>query len=102
MFVPSFQLFFFFQAKCAVGLVYELINEVKQAARLAKPSGNQQIAVSLKEFAQMLSENVQVLNRHPECTVQEAANFPDSSAPAKAAQVGNRFKKNISSSLIFR
>lgn len=72
-----------------MSLVYELINEVKQAARLAKSSGNQQIVLSLKEFAQMLSENVQVLNKHPDCTVQEAANFPDSSAPAKAAQVGN-------------
>ena len=77
----------FFQAKCAVGLVYELINEVKQAARLAKSSGNQQITVSLKEFAQMMSEHVQDLNSYPEFTVQEAANFPDSSAPAKAAQV---------------
>ncbi len=62
---------------------------MKQAARLAKSSGNQQIALSLKEFAQMMSENVQVLNNHPEYTVQEAANFPDSSAPAKAAQVLN-------------
>ena len=92
LFIPPFH-FFFFQAKCAVGLVYELINEVKQAARLAKSSGNQQIAVSLKEFAQMLSENVQVLNIHPECTLQEAANFPDSSAPAKAAQVGTHMTK---------
>ena len=66
---------------------------MKTAARLAKPSGNQQVAVSLKEFAQMLSENVQVLNSHPECTLQEAANFPDSSAPAKAAEVGTHMTK---------
>ena len=81
--------FILLQAKCVVGLVYELINEMKQAATLARSSGNQQVALSLKEFAQMLSENVQVLNQYPECTVQQAANFPDSSAPAKAAQVKN-------------
>lgn len=66
---------------------------MKTAARLAKPSGNQQVAVSLKEFALMLSENVQVLNSHPECTLQETANFPDSSAPAKAAEVGTHMTK---------
>ena len=37
----------------------------------------------------MLSENVQVLDQYPECTLQQSANFPDSSAPAKAAQVNN-------------
>ena len=89
--------FSFFQAKCAVGLVYELINEVKQAARLAKSSGNQ-IASSLKEFAQMMSENVQVLNNYPECSLQESANFPDSSAPAKAAQV--RYQNCIKNGLL--
>ncbi|XP_078381360.1 uncharacterized protein LOC144664106 [Oculina patagonica] len=86
LFIESVCCIPFKEAKCAVGLVYELINELKQAARLSKSSGNQQIALSLKEFAQMMSENVQELNNHPECTVQEAANFPDSSAPAKAAQ----------------
>ena len=70
---------------------------MKQASTLAKSSGNQQAALSLKEFAQMLSENVQVLNQYPECTVQQAANFPDSSAPAKAAKVK---EKNLLSSFI--
>ena len=79
----------FFQAKCNVGLVYELINEIKQASSLARSHGNQQAALSFKEFAQMLSENVQVLDQYPECTLQQSANFPDSSAPAKAAQVNN-------------
>ena len=79
----------FFQAKCNVGLVYELINEIKQASSLARSYGNQQAALSFKEFAQMLSENVQVLDQYPECTLQQSANFPDSSAPAKAAQVNN-------------
>ena len=37
----------------------------------------------------MLSENVQVLDQYPECTLQQSANFPDSSAPAKAALVNN-------------
>ena len=78
-----------FQAKCNVGLVYELINEIKQALSLARSRGNQQAALSFKEFAQMLSENVQVLDQYPECTLQQSANFPDSSAPAKAAQVNN-------------
>ncbi|XP_078380408.1 uncharacterized protein LOC144663367 [Oculina patagonica] len=86
LFIESVCCIPFIEAKCAVGLVYELIHEVKQAARLAKSSGNQQIALSLKEFAQMMSGNVQDLNNHPEYTVQEVANFPDSSAPAKAAQ----------------
>ena len=63
---------------------------MKQAATLARSSGNQQVAVSFKEFAQMLSENVQVLNQYPECTVQQAANFPDSSSPAKTAQVESK------------
>ena len=44
----------------------------------------------------MLSENVQVLNQYPECTVQQAANFPDSSAPAKAAQVKTNSQPVIS------
>ena len=79
----------FFQAKCNVDLVYELINEIKQASSLARSHGNQQAALSFKEFAQMLSENVQVLDQYPECTLQQSANFPDSSAPAKAAQVNN-------------
>ena len=79
----------FFQAKCNVGLVYELINEIKQASRSARSYGNQQAALSFKEFAKMLSENVQVLDQYPECTLQQSANFPDSSAPAKAAQVNN-------------
>ena len=78
-----------FQAKCNIGLVYELINEIKQASSLARSRGNQQAALSFKEFAQMLSENVQVLDQYPECTLQQSANFPDSSAPAKAAQVNN-------------
>ena len=78
-----------FQAKCNVGLVYELINEIKQASSLARSHGHQQAALSFKEFAQMLSENVQVLDQYPECTLQQSANFPDSSAPAKAAQVNN-------------
>ena len=37
----------------------------------------------------MLSENVQVLDQYPECTLQQSANFPDSIAPAKTAQVNN-------------
>ena len=41
----------------------------------------------------MMSENVQVLNNYPECSLQESANFPDSSAPAKAAQV--RYQNGI-------
>ncbi|CAH3143126.1 unnamed protein product [Porites evermanni] len=77
----------FIEAKCNIGLVYELINEIKQASSLARSRGNQQAALSFKEFAQMLSENVQVLDQYPECTLQQSANFPDSSAPAKAAQV---------------
>ncbi|CAH3181730.1 unnamed protein product, partial [Porites evermanni] len=76
----------FIEAKCSVGLVYELINEIKQASTLARSHGNQQTALSFKEFAQMLSENVQVLDQYPECTLQQSANFPDSSAPAKTAQ----------------
>ena len=78
-----------FQAKCSVGLVYELINEIKQASSLSRSHGKQQAALSFKDFAQMLSENVQVLDQYPECTLQQSANFPDSSAPAKAAQVNN-------------
>ena len=50
----------------------------------------------------MLSENVQVLNSHPECTLQEAANFPDSSAPAKAAQVGIHLTKKTRSFFQFQ
>lgn len=49
----------------------------------------------------MLSENVQVLNKYPECTVQQAANFPDSSAPAKAAQVKTNSQPVISLPFIF-
>jgi WD40 repeat protein len=74
----------FIEAKCAAGMIYELIADYNAALTSADLTPSQRKRIS--EFARFIRAQSHVLARHPELAFQQALNEPDTTAPADAAR----------------
>ncbi len=74
----------FIEAKCAAGITYELVEDFDSA--LAAGGLSEDLQQRVDDFARFLRAQSHVLAIHPALTFQQAANEPDSTAPAQVAK----------------
>ncbi|MCX9011172.1 MAG: DUF4062 domain-containing protein [Candidatus Methanoperedens sp.] len=79
----------FIEAKCSVGMTYELIDDYRQAAIAVPDSEGKR---HIKEFETFLIAEAHILSIMPELTYQQSANQLDSTDPAKVAYI-NRSRR---------
>jgi len=85
----------FIRRKCSLGMTFDLVGDMyaalestsSQAQSSSLFSDDEQATASrLESFYRFMTANAHVLSQHAELTLQQAANQPDSSAPAVAAR----------------
>ena len=74
----------FIERKCTFGLMYETLDDYATAGRLV--SSPPELADPLGQFARFARAQAHLLASRPELTFQQAANEPDRTAPAQAAE----------------
>lgn len=74
----------YLEKKCSLGLSYDLIDDLHLA--LAAPDLPSPLRASLGDYLSFLQGSSHILKVSPELVFQQAANQPDSSAPAAAAK----------------
>ena len=74
----------FIELKCNAGMTYDLDADYASALKLGGVLG--EIMLNLEEFANFVLAQSHVLARNASLTFQQAANEPDSTAPARAAR----------------
>jgi len=73
----------FVEAKCAAGLIYDLIADYQAAVRTdGLPAAAKE---RIESFGRFVRAQANLLSTHPHVTFQQALNEPDSTAPAQAA-----------------
>jgi len=73
----------FVQLKCRLGMAFDLLADYNEALATDHMWDGR---ARIEEFQAFFAANVHVLSQLPDLTIQQAANQPDSSAPAKAAE----------------
>ena len=73
----------FVEMKCRMGMAFDLVADLTEALASEQQWEGK---TRLEDFHRFVSSNAHILAEHPELTLQQAANQPNGSAPAVAAQ----------------
>ena len=75
----------FVWAKCSAGLAWDLVDDYSQCIAASEGTASVFDATPIAEYYRFMRSEVHVLARHPELTLQQAANQPPGTAPERDA-----------------